>query len=261
MPFTPLTTSYWYCSECMSLTNCCFVCYKPGTIDPTQQRIFDEKSKRWNENPALLRQCPFAGGCGRFYHSKCLFELPRTKTHKGSRLTAGRDAAPPTPNLVPRPRAPLICALHTCCSCGGAGTTSTSVRDVGRTLVHCIRCSEASHWSSKCRSDNFVTTTKKYGICDGHESGSGSDAEEEDVRERRLASCRGLTLTFDKAPTHLFGSEPTVEPDSEEEDDEDEEEEEEWSADDDEEMAEAKSTPSKHKMTDEAEEPAKRQKI
>ena len=146
-------------------------------------------------------------------------------THKGTRVSA-RDSANLTPNLVPRPRAPLICALHMCASCGGAGTVSTNVRDVGRTLIHCTRCSEAYHASSKCRDDECMKVlTKKYGICDGHRSGDDSDCEDEELKHRRSESRKGITITFGKAPQALFGTEPLEESESEEESEEGEDEE------------------------------------
>jgi len=228
MPFQPLSTPYWYCNECFTLQGHCFSCFKPGTFDPLASRIPNpQHQRRKMENPDFLQQCPFQGGCGKLYHRQCLFELPRTMTHKPSRNNAGgKDAGAVlfSPNLVPRPRAGLICALHACDTCGSAGTASTNVRDIGRTLVHCLRCPVAYHWSTKCRRDEeaFKPTTKKFGVCNAHEE-TGEDAEDADVVQRRNLSIANLTLTHGVAPTQLFGTEP-VEPE-ESSDDSDEEDE------------------------------------
>jgi hypothetical protein len=188
------------------------------------------------ENPDFLLQCPFQLGCGKLYHRQCLFELPRTMTHKPSR--GGKDVnVQLTPNLVPRPRAGLICGLHACHTCSAGGTASTNVRDVGRTLIHCIRCPAAFHWSQKCRPTDSVikTTTKRYGVCDSHEE-QGEDAEDADVIQRRTDSIAHLTLTHGIAPMSLWGIEPVEQQPSdsdedEDEDDEDGEEEEEQQSD------------------------------
>lgn len=237
-PFTPATVPYWYCNECLHLTGHCFSCFHAGTCDPLQARIPNpERPKRRMDNPDYLLQCPFQAGCGKLYHRKCLFELPRTMTHKPSRATAGsRDTnVQLTPNLVPRPRAGLICGLHACHTCGAGGTASTNMRDVGRTLIHCIRCPAAFHWSSKCRPNDEVIkpSTKRYGVCDSHEE-EGEDAEDADVIQRRTDSIAQLTLAHGIAPMPLWGIDAAEQqPSDSDEDDEDEDDEDEDGEDDD----------------------------
>jgi hypothetical protein len=232
-PFTPTTTPYWYCNECMSLKGHCFSCFHPGTFDPTLDRIPNPElpnSKKKIENPDYLLQCPFPGGCGKLYHRKCLFELPRTMTHKPSRTSAAsKDVQMAlTPNLVPRPRAGLVCGLHACHACGAGGTASTNVRDVGRTLIACIRCPAAFHWSTRCRPNEELLKahTKRFGVCDAHEE-EGEDAEDADVIQRRTDSIASLTLSQGIPPMSLWGIEPPIEETEDSQSDEDEEEEEE----------------------------------
>jgi hypothetical protein len=179
------------------------------------------------ENPDFLLQCPFPGGCGKLFHQKCLFELPRTMTHKPSRATAASKDVQVvlTPNLVPRPRAGLVCGLHACHACGAGGTASTNVRDVNRTLVACIRCPSAFHWAVKCRpSDDLLkATTKRFGVCDAHEE-EGEDAEDADVIQRRTDSIASLTLSQAIPPMALWGIEPAPEEDSDDDDDDEDDE-------------------------------------
>jgi len=152
-------------------------------------------------------------------------------THKPSRTTAAAKDSQIvlTPNLVLRPRAGLVCGLHACHACGAGGTASTNVRDVNRTLVSCVRCPAAFHWSTKCRptDDVLKATTRRFGVCDAHEE-SGDDAEDSDVVQRRTDSIAALTLQQAIPPMALWGIEPPPpedEDDSEEEEDEDDEDE------------------------------------
>ena len=141
----------------------------------------------------------------------------------------------------------------------GAGTTSMNVRDVGRTLMQCIRCTEAVHMSKKCRTDDgFQQLSNRYGICGGHAEGDDSDCEDAELRELRTVSTQGLRMTFEKAPQHLWGTEPPPEKDSSDEDDEDEEDE-----DDEDDEADAEETGNKRKAKahdDEGDRQAKRAK-
>lgn len=242
-PFTPKISKYWYCSDCINLRGYCFSCFKPGTCDPTMERVPNPtpmvrstsssssstkaKYSRTIENEDFLYQCPFtAGGCGKMYHRKCLFNLPRTMTHKPSR--GGKDAnmAPPQPNLVPRPRAGLTCSLHMCCSCQLAGTISTNVRDIGRTLVQCLRCPSAYHWTTKCRRSDccFVVHTRKYGVCDDHDPNAHpDDAEDADLVARRKEAQAQIRMHHGIAPQGLWGSEPLPPEESDSDDDDDDE--------------------------------------
>ena len=274
MPFTPLTTPYWYCSDCYHVRGYCFACFNPGTCDPDQEKIETSFARRKTDNPDYLYQCPFQGGCGKLYHRACLFSLPRTMTHKPSRTNAGgKDSgsasAAPTPNLVPRPRAGLICGLHACNQCGSAGTASTNVRDIGRTLVHCLRCPVAFHWSTKCRreDDHFITTTKKYGVCQEHNLEAEPEPDESDeveIAARREASIKQTKLTYGIAPTALFGAEPReeVEENSDDEDGEDDEEEEEEQEEEEDPDHEEKARTTKNKADKESDDapPLKKQR-